>query len=520
MTAKKNPYENLPPRVGEYITLVLRKMGYTREARGEVRQELIDHFEDALRELQTPQDRAAAGDRLIAEFGDPKVLARLIRRGKKRCRPLWKKAIVRSLQAFGVFLLVLVLYTVWFFLGRPVRSTNYLAVANQLAQPKAPESQNAWPHYAKASELLTTPKETEDLALEFAAGKLGGYAELTSKQKGMISTWVRENEKAWGEFAAASRMPYCWFELKTAQNDPDGLLYSTIMPGLGKVRQIGRIGVCRAQIAMADGHAEQAIADCLAVARAGTNFRNPNSTLIQQLVGMALGDLAFNATLLLMKENTIPPASLAQAQEQLEAMCAEGFPAIGLELERLTFLDMVQFCYTEGGPGGGHLIPGNVIEVMESKNQDVVLAYLAALVQAGRDETVRMGQEYYRRVEKESKLTPFQRMTSLKEDETGESLLLSVSRTRYVFLRALMPAFNRLATMSSENKATWEATITVLALQRFKAQQGRYPAGLDELRKKMPHTDISPIEKDPDINKLGSLFTVNAIVNYIASKVG
>ena len=44
--------------------------------------------------------------------------------------------------------------------------------------------------------------------------------------------------------------------------------------------------------------------------------------------------------------------------------------------------------------------------------------------------------------------------------------------------------------------------------------------GLAELKKSMPHTDISSFESDPDINKLGSLFTVNSIVNYIEMKLG
>ena len=43
--------------------------------------------------------------------------------------------------------------------------------------------------------------------------------------------------------------------------------------------------------------------------------------------------------------------------------------------------------------------------------------------------------------------------------------------------------------------------------------------GLAELRKKVPHTDLTEFETDPDINKLPDLFTVNAIVNYVDSRV-
>ena len=43
--------------------------------------------------------------------------------------------------------------------------------------------------------------------------------------------------------------------------------------------------------------------------------------------------------------------------------------------------------------------------------------------------------------------------------------------------------------------------------------------GLTELREKMSHTDLSVFEQDPDINKLGNLFTVGAIVNYLETKL-
>ena len=43
--------------------------------------------------------------------------------------------------------------------------------------------------------------------------------------------------------------------------------------------------------------------------------------------------------------------------------------------------------------------------------------------------------------------------------------------------------------------------------------------GLTLLREKMPHTDLTNFEQDPDINKMADLFTVNAIVNYIENKL-
>ncbi len=43
--------------------------------------------------------------------------------------------------------------------------------------------------------------------------------------------------------------------------------------------------------------------------------------------------------------------------------------------------------------------------------------------------------------------------------------------------------------------------------------------GLAELKNAMPHTDFESFEDDPDINKLGDLFTVNSVVNFVELKL-
>lgn len=43
--------------------------------------------------------------------------------------------------------------------------------------------------------------------------------------------------------------------------------------------------------------------------------------------------------------------------------------------------------------------------------------------------------------------------------------------------------------------------------------------GLAELKSRMPHTNFSEFEKNPDVNKVADLFTVGAIVNFIEGKL-
>ena len=53
--------------------------------------------------------------------------------------------------------MLFVLYTAWFMTGRPTISTNYLAVLSERLQPKAPQSENAWPFYRQALLQYVSP---------------------------------------------------------------------------------------------------------------------------------------------------------------------------------------------------------------------------------------------------------------------------------------------------------------------------------------------------------------------------
>ena len=52
-------------------------------------------------------------------------------------------------------------------------------------------------------------------------------------------------------------------------------------------------------------------------------------------------------------------------------------------------------------------------------------------------------------------------------------------------------------------------------------QEGKVtPAGIAELKKRMPKSDFAEFERDPELEKISRLFTVDAIVNYVSGKIG
>ena len=103
-------FENLPPVAAEYIKDIIKKMRYRKKVRSDVMAELVAHFEDALQQCETPEEKQKTAEELIERFGDAKLLGKLIRRGKKRCRPLWRKIVAKGFQAIGVLFLLLIIH--------------------------------------------------------------------------------------------------------------------------------------------------------------------------------------------------------------------------------------------------------------------------------------------------------------------------------------------------------------------------------------------------------------------------
>ena len=56
--------------------------------------------------------------------------------------------------------------------------------------------------------------------------------------------------------------------------------------------------------------------------------------------------------------------------------------------------------------------------------------------------------------------------------------------------------------------------------QHVEVQDGKVTdKGIAELKLRMPHADISPLEEDPDVNKVGEVFTVDAVVKFVMAKL-
>ncbi len=630
MMNERNDSHSLPTCVTAYITAMLKKMRYRRIVREDVRAEITAHFEDELSDCQTDEEKEQKAEQLINEFGDLKLLAVLLRRAKKRCRPLWRTLAARTCHGIGILLLCFIFYAIWFSSGRPTIRVDYIALLNQLNQPEIRDVNNAWPYYKKAIDLYVPPsplvkefisyrenekdheeairlkhalrnhhqqvqawfeknqkhwdnlttnqqrvflecleydwvpfpkishksytewyattfrrmaehilrciQEDTELTLphprgvlpesvhpEFPSTELKKWlqrhtippnnieavsvavvheaikrfknlpedtgAPLTDIEREVIGSWIVQNEPAWRQFLAGSEKAYChrpYFYESQARNRTAWKVDLQHLQSLGKLTTLG---FWRSRLNESYGRIHQSLEVCLAIARAGSHW-NGKAILSEQLFAQSLNRTGHNEILHLISTQPLPAADLDWLRRQLSQIYPEGYPLLNLEGERLAFLDIIQRSFTEGGPGGGHLIPSQLVEIsnnapyeqLDANERRLLMPLFTArsMTHAGRDATIARAHEIYDLKNKLAGMTPYQR--HLSEVKTLDEIKhKSLSSKRFFLFYLFYPIWHSASESIYWEKTLHEATVTILALQQWRLEKDTYPTELCEL---------------------------------------
>jgi len=625
MSDRKSDSKSLPACAVEYIHRLLKKMRYRRKVRNDVEAELKAHFEDELKDCKTAEEKEQKARQILTDFGDLKLLAILLRRAKKRCRPLWRTVIARTFQTIGVLIVCFIFYTIWFSFGEPTYRVDYVQLLNRMNQPQVRNQDNAWPHYEKAIELYVPQSpivkqlisyrrngkaredalrlkdqlrdnqqqiqawfeknrkywdninpEQQSVILKcfeydwvpfpkivhqdnndwyattfyrmtehifrclnddaelldphprgmlpvqaqpgFPGDELKSWlkegkippnfiqavsvavlqeanrrfsnlpkdirGELTDVELEYIGPWVRQNEPAWQDFLAGSAKSYCYRPYTNDPNTKNKLVFSIPTAPLISLRELVRMIAWRSRIDREQGRLQQSMEDSLAIARAAGHWQG-KGTLIEQLVGMGISSLGHAEILSLLANQKISANQIKRLQEQLSQIYPGGYPLINMEGERLVFMDIVQRSFTDGGPGGGHLIPGSWNGYVESPDVDEKLLFTplytaASMAHARRDATVAKANEIYALQSKLARMTPYQRhVSNLKTSE--EIMYESWHSYRFFLVGVFMPASDRISDIVYRGKTHHEAVVAILALQRWRLEKDQYPAALGEL---------------------------------------
>jgi hypothetical protein len=477
---KERKFSNLPVAAAEFVKLVVKKMRYRRKVQDDVQAELASHFEDELKKCPTDEQKVR---QLINQFGDAKMLAVLLRRAKKRCRPLWRTVVARAFQTVGVLFVCLVLYIVWFLTGKPAVTTNYIAELNNLVRPVADESLNAAPFYNKAIEVF------EDLPVDISKVlSKRRYYELAEEDKQLIGKWLTENDQVLQRVVAGTRKPYYWQHYEGEE------MLSVLLPHLSGYRGAARSLSWRARLNAEKGRFEDAFSDIKACFRFGRHVKGNGVVLIEQLVGIAIEALAVENLRGILSEHQVDSETLAMLQRDLEQIIAGEDFAVSFAGEKLFIYDEIQRCFTEDRFGGGHLYLSRISQVsslgdesipslqdfifgtiFEPEAWPVVMRVL--FFHPDKQQTREATDRFYAYCETIAKKTP----SSIRAEGIDVSKEVMKIIKDNVFLEILAPALGRASRLGHRHRSTIEATVTVLALHRYKADKGSFPDDLQQL---------------------------------------
>jgi hypothetical protein len=521
--------EGLPVNTAEFIRRVIRKMRYLKKIRSEVAAELAAHFEDELKDCTTDERRREKAQQLINDFGDVKLLAVLLRRAKKRCRPLWRIVVARTFQAVGVLILCFIVYVVWFLTGKPTITTNYVAEFNQIVRPTADESLNAAPLYLKAVDLhielsddflLFFVKNHQAIVdekfprkFELLADKIDRvvsnkklwnyhdkrqdvqeevcgifykflekkYNELAAEQKNIAQRWVQEQNDALELIIEGSRRPYYWRTYESGSENPAEML-GVLLPNLQVFRNLARSLRWRAWLRAGQGRFEDSFADMKSCYRLGQHTRG-DKTLIEQLVGIAIEALAVQTIRDIVSEYEVDSMILADLQDSFQQIFADENFVISLKAEKLCMYDEIQRCFTSDGIGKGHLYLPRFRKMADLAGShkkgegfeyfvlDLVYSSPFLFTHPNKEETLQMANEFYDYCEELSLKTAVQRHAESDAIDNNLEELLSGN----IFLGTVTPAVRWIIEIGNRLPTEVGATLTIIAIFRYKSDSGQYP---------------------------------------------
>ncbi|MHC4309206.1 MAG: hypothetical protein ACYSSN_04610 [Planctomycetota bacterium] len=476
---KEGKMSQLPVAAAEFIKLVINKMRYRKKVQDDVKAELAAHFEDELKGCKADTDRGQRAKQLVGGFGDVKMLAVMLRRAKKRCRPLWRTVVARAFQTVGVLLVCLVLYIVWFLTGKPVITRDYIAEFNLMVRPVADESLNAATLYNKAIEVFE-----EDLPDDISEALGKRYYEATKEDKQLMGKWLTDNDEMFELVIAGARKPYYWQHYEGEE------MLSVLLPHLSKYRRLAFSLRWRSRLHAENGRYEEAFRDIKTCYRFGRHVKGTKLVLIEQLVGVTIEAIAVENLRSILSEHEIDAAVLATLQKDFEQMLVGEDFTMSFEGEKMFVYDEIQRCFTEDRFGGGHLYLSRIGDITDDPGgaQEIILETLSSpegwaravkilFFHPNKQQTREAADRFYAYCDAFAQKTPAQIRT---EGIDGEKEIMKIVGNN-VFLSILTPALGRACRMGHRNKTDVEATLTIVALLWYKADKGSYPENLRQL---------------------------------------
>jgi len=468
--------ECLPKVALDFIDAVVKKVRYRKKIRQEVREELTDHFYMALKDCVTDEGKQQVAEEVIEEFGDVKILASLIRRGKKRCRSLWMKTVVATMEVIGVLLLLVVLRVSYLAIGTPVISVDYVVWLNDFVRQGRDESLNANPYFEKAVVL------SDIEAPESLKGILDERGAINGENIDDVRAYVAKMDPAFAALRQGAAKLYYWPVYQVGENEITssmGLLSGLLdkrMPALSGIKKLAiRMGDLGVALKLYDGDIDGAISDSLVLLRLGQHMEG-TGLLIEQLVGIAVAGKGYAHIIQIIDTENVSAELLLRCQKQLESFSEGRNLLVDFSSEKVFQLDYIQRTFTDDGTGGGRaLLKGLPLAVKDF--DDIVRGFVTGNY-PDRRKAVASVESYFAESKRFVSIAPWQTKT-----EESDALTAKMTVDVNMQMKPIVQSFLQIRELSWRVMASHRSLIAVCGVLRYEKDKGEFPSDLQDVVK-------------------------------------
>lgn len=511
----------------ELIELVVRTTHETRlwrTERADIAAELAGHFRDGLEAGRTPAE-------LRTSFGDARTAARLMRRAKKRSRPLLWKAWIGAWKAVGVMLLALaaayLVLLVRLHMDEPVLKRHIIGELNAPAKA-IPERERAWPVYERAIALLDPlPQEVErDLPDDPYFGRSGWpYLAPGDPRRPAAEAYAAEQQDVLEIVRQAASMPALglevradsgeealdlgitptWLEASFPEWKENPPVIGVLLPHLGQMRTIARLLAFDSMLARERGEIARWLRNIRALAGLAEHVRQ-SPFMISDLVSMAILVVACDETARMLESSAgmLSDAEWAEVAHMLGSHPRDGEGMVRFHSERAFFEDTLQRIYSDDGKGGGHVTATGMrflgplgAGTPEGSRLARALAPVVAVVRADRHATMREYERVVGNTIARASESPWL-WTEAPDTEFKRVSENPWWKARFAPIPIVVSEFVHGIVTGHQVQLIRDALLAAIALELHKRREGEYPASLAELSPTLlPRTPLDMFDGRP-----------------------
>lgn len=520
---------DLPKPIDDLIRDTVKRSKLWCNERVEIAQELIAHAQDAIKAEHSTQD-------IVNTFGNPKHIAKLMRRSMKRKRPLYWRAYRNMRRATWVMVLLLIVgygsLAVRFYMGKPSIKRNYIAELNA-RNDQYTEDQKAWSVYQDVdlewqrftlrdwesieNKEYSSPQRKEQAKRSYRSSWLSDVQGLDQDnpkylvQVELFRSFEPELDRVreaasreimgisnWMNYDSIEIEPGIW---KLKGIDPDErswgqkTLVSVLLPDLSLSRgHVNRL-LFDAQLAVEDQDSERAVLDILAALGIGRQVKRGREFLIGSMVAIAVTEQSASVLQELIAEH--PSAFTRDQLIELSHAFVSARDNLRISFKGYVdmFEDILQKAYTDDGNGNGRLTNSGVKMLADFNNQFILSAFLKE------PQTI---EDYLVSASSPAALLAMNDRVTERRDFLRRIQILergladgpeSIGRVQYELdlldthdepiLESPAELFAMKNTRRVEDQFIGEmrvdSTLTMLAIEIFKIEHGEYPESLTQL---------------------------------------